>query len=62
MAFLAECAVLGTATIPEVIRERDPDVLLTLSAVNRKMVEMRDDERKRLAQHIIAELAKAWSK
>ena len=60
MAFLTECAALGTATIPEVIRESDPDVLLALTAANRRMLELRDEQYQRLAQHIIAELAKAW--
>lgn len=60
MEFLAECAALGTGTVPEVIREGDPSVLLALTAVNKKMVDLREEQDKRLAHHIIAELVKAW--
>lgn len=58
--YLAEAAVLGTATVPELIREADQDVLLALTAVNKKAIELRDSQYERLAHHIVAALAKAW--
>lgn len=57
---MAESALLGTATVPDLIRESDPDVLLALTAVNKQVMELRQAMDKNLARLIAVELAKIW--
>lgn len=58
--FLGQSAALGTGTVPELIRETDPDVLLAMQAVNLAAMEYREAELKRLAHYIGEVLAKVW--
>jgi hypothetical protein len=58
MEFLAECVVLGTGTVLDLIRESDPNVILALRAVNVKVAELHEQLEKRLAQRTANELAK----
>ncbi|MGZ4530804.1 MAG: hypothetical protein ACXVXP_00460 [Mycobacteriaceae bacterium] len=60
MRVLAESAVYGTAGTLDLLRETDPDVLLATQAVNAAAAEIVDEQHRRLAIHIISELAKAW--
>lgn len=58
MRFVAESAALGLATVPELVRETDPDVLLAIQAATAPALELLDARFKRLAQHIAAEVSK----
>lgn len=57
---VAESALFGTATTPDLLRETNPEVLLATQAVNAAAAQLEYERDKRLANLIIHELAKAW--
>jgi hypothetical protein len=57
---MGQCAFLGTASVPDLIRESDPDVLMAVQAANVVALEMTEEHHKRAGQYVIKALAEAW--